>query len=58
VIKAPAGSKTAGLNGGAAMLGKPGDRILVISYAIMDETEAQIFKPTILFFDEDNNITD
>ena len=55
-IKAPAGSKKCGLNGGAAMLGKPGDRLLVISYAVMSEEEARMYTPIMLFFDENNNI--
>lgn len=56
VIEKPAGSRGCGLNGGAAMLGKPGDRLLVISYAVMTEDEARSFRPTVLFFDEQNNM--
>ena len=58
VIESPAGSKNCGLNGGAAMLGDPGDRLLVISYATLHDDEARTFKPIILFFDEQNNMID
>ena len=56
IIEKSAGSKTVGLNGGAAILGRVGDRLLVISYALMDEKECKENKPVVLIFDEDNNI--
>ena len=48
VIKAPAGSKEFGLNGGAARLAIPGDPIIIFSFAQMTEEEADNFKPVIV----------
>jgi len=41
VIEAPRGSGTIGLNGPAARLGEPGDRIHILSYALVDDAEAR-----------------
>lgn len=44
------------LNGGAARYGLPGDRLLVISYAAMEDAEARRFRPTILIMDGRNRV--
>lgn len=44
------------LNGAAARLVQPGDNVIIISYAIMDEKEAANFEPTILHLNEKNKI--
>jgi aspartate 1-decarboxylase len=44
------------LNGAAARLGMPGDLIIIISYAMMEDKEARIYKPKIVFVDEKNAI--
>jgi len=44
------------LNGGAARWGLPGDRLLIISYATMIDTEARRFHPTILVLDAANRV--
>jgi aspartate 1-decarboxylase len=44
------------LNGGAARCGLPGDRLLVISYAILDDAQARRFRPTILVMDGRNRV--
>jgi aspartate 1-decarboxylase len=55
-ITAPRGSKTFGVNGAAARLVQPGDRIIVIAYAQMDESEARQHAPRVVLFDDENNI--
>ncbi len=40
-IEAPAGSGTIGINGAAAHLVNPGDLVIVVAYAQMDEAEAR-----------------
>lgn len=45
-----------GLNGAAARLGLPGDKIIIISYAQMTPEEAQKFKPTVIVVDDKNKI--
>ncbi len=42
------------LNGPAARLAAIGDRIIIISYAMVDDQEAPTFTPRILFLDTDN----
>ena len=39
-IAAPAGSKTISLNGATALLGKRGDLLTIMSFAVVDEKEA------------------
>ena len=50
------GSGVIGLNGAAARLGEVGDRIIIITYARMDEAEAKKYHPTIVILDENNKI--
>jgi aspartate 1-decarboxylase len=44
------------LNGAAARLAHPGDRVIVISYGQYDEAEMEKFRPTFIFVDEHNRI--
>jgi len=57
VIKGDRGTGIICLNGAAARLVQPGDTVIIISYALMDRTEAQSFKPTIVNVDQNNKIT-
>lgn len=50
------GSGTICLNGPAARWGQPGDTILIISYATMDNEKAKTHKPKVIFVDEKNRI--
>ncbi|MGI8407425.1 MAG: aspartate 1-decarboxylase [Actinomycetota bacterium] len=54
VIEGPRASGTVCLNGAAARLVQPGDKIIVISYASMDETEMEGFVPRIVLVDDQN----
>lgn len=45
------------LNGAAARLAQPGDRVIVISYAQYEEAELEGYRPTFVFVDEQNRIT-
>ena len=53
-IKAPAGSGEVALNGAAALRGKPGDIIIVATFAPMDEASARRCQPTVIHVDEHN----
>lgn len=44
------------LNGAAAQLVNPGDKIIIMAYAYMTPEEAENHHPVVLFVDEDNNI--
>jgi aspartate 1-decarboxylase len=56
-IRAEAGSKVISVNGAAAHKASPGDRIIICAYAAMDQQEADSFKPTLVYLDENNHIT-
>lgn len=57
-ILAPAGSGTILLNGPAARLGMPGDKVIVISYCTVGDEEARTLKPKIVRVDEKNRPID
>jgi aspartate 1-decarboxylase len=42
--------------GAAAHLFNPGDIIIIIAYAQMDEKEARSFKPKVLVMDKNNTV--
>ncbi|WP_046060959.1 aspartate 1-decarboxylase [Methylotuvimicrobium alcaliphilum] len=56
-IKAEAGSRIFSVNGAAARLACPGDIIIVCAYAILDQQELADYKPTLLYFNNKNEIT-
>ena len=58
VIAGERGSKTICLNGAAARLAQPGDEIIVMSYSQIKEEHIDNCDPTIVFFDENNNIVE
>ncbi len=55
VIRGERGSGAIGINGAAARKVQPGDKIIVISYALMDFEEAKTFKPWVVFPDTATN---
>ncbi|MBW3577735.1 MAG: aspartate 1-decarboxylase [Actinobacteria bacterium] len=57
VIPDRSGSGVVALNGPAARLVHPGDRVIVISYAQFDEAEAVSHRPTVVFVDDANRVT-
>ena len=56
VIPGDRGSGTICLNGAAARLSQPGDRVIVISYAQLTDAEARAFVPTVVFVDAENQV--
>ncbi|MBF4695394.1 aspartate 1-decarboxylase [Fusibacter ferrireducens] len=46
------------LNGAAARLVQPGDVVIIIAYALMESDEAKVFKPNVVFLDENNKIVE
>ncbi|ASU77222.1 aspartate 1-decarboxylase [Actinopolyspora erythraea] len=47
-----------GINGAAAHLVHPGDVVILIAYGVMDDAEARVFRPRVLFVDGDNRVLD
>ena len=58
VIEGEAGSGSICINGAAAHLIQPGDIVILIAYAGMDDAEARSFVPKVVFVDHDNRIVD
>jgi len=55
-IRAEDGSGIFSVNGAAARLACPGDLIIVCSYAMLDQKELVNYKPTLVYFNEKNEI--
>lgn len=51
-------SGTICLNGAASRLVQPGDRVIIIAYALLSEEEAKKHKPNVLILNENNEIID
>ena len=58
VIEGEAGSGVMLLNGPAARLGLPGDKVIVISYGLVSDEEAPAFRSTVVLVDEKNRVVD
>jgi aspartate 1-decarboxylase len=56
VIPGPRGSGVICLNGAAARLAHPGDKVIIISYGIMTSEEAKVHKPIVVLLDERNRV--
>lgn len=56
-IRAEAGSNIISVNGAAAHKASPGDRVIICAYTTMDEKEVANFKPTLVYLNENNDIT-
>lgn len=57
-IEGERGTGVVCINGAAARLVQPGDTIIIIAYAAMDEQEARTFEPQVVFVDGTNGIVD
>src|SRR5690349_16402136 len=52
------GSGVIGINGAAAHLVHPGDLVILIAYAAMDDAQARAYQPRIVFVDDANRQID
>lgn len=57
LIEGPRDSGVLGINGAAARLVHPGDLVILIAYAQVDESEARELRPRVVFVDDANEIT-
>ncbi len=55
-IKGERGSGVICLNGAAAHQNKPGDLVILATFAEMDESEARVHRPTVVLVDAKNRI--
>lgn len=56
VIEGPAGSGIIGINGAAARLVSPGDKVIIMSFKQVDEDEVKSHVPRVVHVDEHNRI--
>lgn len=56
-IEGPSGSGAIEMNGAAALLIGEGDRVIIMSYAQIDDAEARKLRPTVVLVDEENKPT-
>ncbi|QKW10310.1 aspartate 1-decarboxylase [Streptomyces sp. NA04227] len=56
VIEGERGSGVIGINGAAAHLVHPGDLVIIISYAQVEDAEARTMRPSVVHVDQDNRI--
>jgi aspartate 1-decarboxylase len=56
VIPGPRGSGVIGINGAAAHLVHPGDLVIIMSYAVLDDAEARSLEPRVVHVDEQNRV--
>ena len=56
VIPGPRGTGVIGINGAAAHLVHPGDMVIIMSYALMDDAEARALTPRVVHVDEENRV--
>ncbi len=57
VIEGRRGSGVIGLNGAAARLAMPGDKVIIVAYAQMAAEEARAFQPKVVLVDARNGLT-
>ncbi len=55
-IKGGRGSGVICINGAAAHLNKPGDLVILATFAELEESEVRAFKPTVVLVDRQNRI--
>ena len=55
-VAAPRGAGTICVNGAAARWAQVGDPVIILSYALVNDSEARSIQPRIVFVDENNRI--
>ncbi len=55
-IEAPRGSKVIGVNGAAARLVQPGDKVIIVAYCQLPAEEARNYNPHVVLLGEGNAV--
>ena len=55
-IRADAGSGIISVNGAAAHKARVGDRVIICTYAAMEAAAARVYKPRLVYLDQQNRI--
>jgi aspartate 1-decarboxylase len=56
ILPGPRGSGAVCINGAAAQLVKPGHKVIMATFAVMSDSEARSYSPTVVLVDEHNRI--
>ncbi len=56
VIEGKPGNGDICINGAAARMAQKGDRVIIISYGLIDEKEAEKWQPSVISIDSNNEI--
>ena len=56
VLEGRAGSRTICMNGAAARWAQVGDKVIIISYALMTDKELKKHQPRVIFTDDKNRV--
>ncbi|PYZ94543.1 aspartate 1-decarboxylase [Salipaludibacillus keqinensis] len=56
IIKGKRGSKTVCLNGAAARLVQPGDKVIIISYKWLQEVDCNSHQPKVAILNDENEV--
>jgi aspartate 1-decarboxylase len=56
VIEAPRGSRNIAVNGAAARLVQPGDKLIIVAYCQVPAEEARNYHPTVVLLGDGNEI--
>ncbi len=54
IIKGERGSGVIGVNGAAARLVEPGDKVIIMCWGLVDEAEIEYHQPKIILLNDDN----
>jgi aspartate 1-decarboxylase len=55
-LEGPSDSGVVCINGAAARLVQPGDKVIIITYCWLEAEQAKAYKPTVIFVDDSNAI--
>lgn len=55
-IRAEAGSGIISVNGAAAHRARVGDRVIICAYGALEEGAARVYKPRLVYLDEQNRV--
>ncbi len=55
-LEGPRGSRMVCINGAAAHLARPGDKVIIATFTDLEDSELAGFEPTVVLLDDENRI--
>lgn len=56
ILEGERGSRVIGINGAAARLVQPGDKVIIVNFGMLDENESVSHKPKVLIMNDHNEV--